>query len=123
MATRVLSALIVLIVIAYHGLRLAASQCAGASCDIYIPFSLLLPITALVLAGVAGGMAAFSARAERGGWIGILAACAVLGSIGPVAAGFVLKDNDLLVWTSTVLILTVPAAVGLHTVTSRPTRS
>lgn len=116
MAVRVLSALIVLIVIAYHGLRLAASQCAGTACDIYIPFSLLLPITALVLAAVTGGMAAYSARAERSAWVAILAVCAVLGSIGPVAAGFLIRDNDVLVWSATVLVLTVPVSVGLHAV-------
>lgn len=106
--------LIVLVVIVYHGLRLLASQCRGAACDTYIPFSLLLPSGALVLAGVTGGVAAYSAREEGGGWVAILACCAVLGALGPVVADFLVHDNDLLVWTSTVLILTVPIGVALQ---------
>jgi hypothetical protein len=123
MAVKVLAALIVVIVIAYHLLRLAASQCTGAACDLYIPFSLLLPITALALAAVTGGMAAYSARGDGGGWVAILAACAVLGSIGPIVAGFLVPDNDVLVWSSTVLVLSVPTSAGLHEVMGRRARS
>src|SRR2546430_376718 len=116
MAARILSALIVLVVVVYHGLRVVATQCSGAGCDAYIPLSLLLPVAALVLAAVAGSMAAYSARAAGDGWTAILAGCAVLGSIGPVLAAFVVRDNDVLVWLSTLFVLTVPVGVGLHTV-------
>jgi hypothetical protein len=105
--------LVVAVVVVYHGLRIAASQCSGAGCDIYIPLSLLLPISALVLAAVTGGMAAYSARGSRG-WIAVLAACAVLGAIGPIVAGFLIQDNDVLVWLSTVLVLSVPVSVIAH---------
>ncbi len=114
MVTRILSAVIVLVVVVYHALRLMAAQCGGAACDVYIPLSLLLPITALVLAAVTGGIAANAARAEPGPWTAILAGCGVLGSIGPIATGLLIKDNDVLVWLSTILVLTVPLSVGAH---------
>ena len=120
MAVRVLSIVIVVIVVVYHALRLAGSQCAGAACDWYIPFSLLLPIAALVLAGVTGALAASEARG-RGGWPILLASCAVLGAVGPVVVALVLKDNDLKVWTSTALVLTVPVTVAMAAA-RRPSR-
>ena len=112
MAVRVLSLVIVVVVVVYHALRLVATQCTGGACDIYIPFSLLLPLTAMVLAGVAGAMAAYAARTAGSGWVVLLAACAVLGLAGPVITALVLKDNDVIVWVSTVLVLSVPISVG-----------
>ena len=115
MALRVLSGVIVLIVAVYQLLRLLASQCTGGACDWYIPFSLLLPISALILAAVTGAMAAYAARAAGRGWVVSLAACAVIGSIGPVAAAFIVKDNDLLVSISTVMVLAVPVSALTYT--------
>lgn len=111
MATRVLGWAIVLIVTVYHALRLILSACTGASCDAYSPLTLLLPISALVLAGVTGGMAAYEARSRRS-WAIVLGACAVLGSIGPIVTAMALKDNDTKVWVSTLFVLTVPVTVG-----------
>jgi hypothetical protein len=113
MATRVLGWSIVLAVIAYHGLRLILSACTGAACDAYSPLSLLLPIAALVLAGVTGGLAAYEARGRRN-WSVLLAACGAAGFFGPIVVAFALQDNDTKVWVSTVLVLTVPVAVGLR---------
>jgi hypothetical protein len=110
--TRILSLVIVLIVIAYHGLRLILSSCSGASCDAYSPLTLLLPIAGVVLAGITGGLAAYEARGRRP-WAVLFAVCGVLAFAGPIVLALVLKDNDTKVWVSTVLVLTVPAAVGL----------
>jgi hypothetical protein len=115
MALRVLSGVIVLVVALYQLLRLLASQCTGGACDWYIPFSLLLPITALTLAAVTGGMAAYAARVAGRGWMASLLSCAVIGSIGPVAAAFIIKDNDLLVSISTVMVLAVPVSALAYT--------
>src|SRR2546429_9449481 len=112
MAVRVLSLVIVVVVVVYHGLRLVATQCTGGACDIYIPFSLLLPLTAMVLAGVTGAIAAYAARTTGSGWVVLLAACAVLGVAGPVVTALVLKDNDLIVWVSTVLARSGPISAG-----------
>lgn len=118
MANRILGWVIVLIVIMYHGLRLLLVQCSGPSCDAYSPLTLLLPIAALVLAGVTGGMAAYQARAHPR-WTLVLTACTVLGAIGPIIAAFALTDNDTKIWVSTVLVLTVPVTVGMW-ITARP---
>ena len=112
MVVRIMGWVIVLVVIAYHGLRLILTACAGPSCDAYSPLTLLLPIAALVLAGVTGAIAAYEARARRN-WSILLAGCAVLAFAGPIVAAFLLSDNDTKVWVSTVLVLTVPITVGL----------
>jgi len=118
MASRVLAAVVVAVVVVYHVLRVLASQCSGAACDWYIPFSLLLPIVALVLAGVAG---AYAGRGAGGVWFLLLNGCAGLGAFGPIVAAFLLSDNDTKVWVSTVLVLTVPATIGIYAATHRTT--
>ncbi len=122
MASRVLAAVVVAVVVVYQVLRAMVSSCAGAACDWYIPFSLLLPVAALVLAAATGGIAAYHARAWRP-WGLVFAACAILGSVGPIVAAFALGDNDAKVWVSTVLVLTVPASIGIYAVTHRTTIS
>lgn len=117
--TRVLAGVVVLVVVVYHVLRVMASQCSGAACDWYIPFSLLLPIAAIVLAGVTG---AFAGREAHGTWSVALTACAGLAAFGPIVALVLIHgNNDLLVWLSTVLVLTVPASVAIYTATHRTT--
>jgi hypothetical protein len=112
MAVRILGWAIVLIVIVYHGVRIILTSCTGPSCDNYSPLTLLLPIAALILAGVAGGIAAYEARGRRG-WPLVLGACAVAGSIGPIVLALTLKDNDVKVWVSTFLVLLVPITIGM----------
>jgi len=120
MATRILSIAIVAIVVAYHALRLMASSCSGAACDWYIPFSLLLPVAAIVLAAVTAGLAAYEMRAQRG-WSVLLAFCGVLASVGTVLAAIVLSDNDTKVWLATAFVLSVPLAVFLSASRRRST--
>jgi hypothetical protein len=110
MATRVLAIVIMAVVVVYHVLRVTASQCAGAGCDWYIPFSLLLPLAAIVLAAVTAGLAAYEARARRG-WSALLALSGILATIGSILAAVVLSDNDTKVWVATVFVLTVPLTV------------
>ena len=119
MAARVLAIVIVVVVVVYHVLRLMASSCSGGACDWYIPFSLLLPIIAMLLAVLTGALGAYAERA-RLGWSVALAVCAVLALIGPILAAIALSDNDTKVWIATGLILLVPLAVGLSAV-RRPT--
>ena len=118
MVTRVLAVAIVVVVIAYWILRILASECNGAACDAYIPFSLLLPILAILLAGVAGGIAAYEARARRP-WAVAFAGLAVAAVVVPIIVAFALSDNDTKVGVSTILVLTVPAAIGLSAVWPR----
>ncbi len=120
MATRILSIAIVAVTIVYHVLRLMASRCSGAACDWYIPLSLLLPLTAIVLAAVTAGLAAYAERA-RTGWSVLLAACGVLASIGTILAAILLSDNDTKVWVATVFVLSVPLAVFLSASQRRST--
>jgi hypothetical protein len=115
MSLRVLFGVIVLIVALYQLQRLMASNCTGAACDAYIPLSLLLPVSALILAAVTGGIAAYRARATGPVWVAVLGACAAIGSVGPVAAAFFIKDNEVLVSVSTVLVLTVPVSALAYT--------
>lgn len=110
--------IVVVIVVFYWVLRVAATNCTGATCDWYIPFSLLLPLLAIALAAVAAGIAASQERA-RPGWRAVIAVCGVLTLIGPVVLALALKDNDTKVWISTVLVLSVPATILLSTAVRR----
>ena len=111
--TQILAAVIVAVVVTYHVLRLMASQCTGAGCDWYIPFSLFLPIIAILLAALTAGFAAGEARAQRA-WCVLLGICGVLASVGSILAALALEDNDTKVWVSTVLVLTVPVTIGMR---------
>ena len=122
MATRfvlaALGGLVVLVVLAYHVLRLMAEQCTGPGCDWYIPFSLFLPIIAILLAGLTGAFAAYGER-DRRGWSVVIGICAILAVFGPILAAFALSDNDTKVWVATGFLLTVPATVWLSALTRR----
>ncbi len=120
MVTRVLAVVIVAVVLIYHLLRVMASRCTGAACDWYIPLSLLLPLTAIVLAAVTAGLAAYEARARRA-WTVVLAASGILASIGTILAAMILSDNDTKVWVATVFVLTVPLTVFLSASRGRST--
>ena len=119
--TRVLAVAVVVLVVAYWALRVAATQCTGSACDWYIPFSLLLPIAAIVVAGITGAYAGREASAHRA-WSVVFNACAGLAFFGSIVAAMLIKgNNDLLVSLATVLVLTVPASVALYAVTHRTT--
>jgi hypothetical protein len=96
----------------YFGLRAAATACAGVQCDVYIPFSALVPALVLVAGAVTGGLAVAHARkASRGAWTWALAALTVLGVLGPLVSLAVLRDRpDTFVLVASVLSVLVPLA-------------
>lgn len=110
----------IVILAAYHVLRLAASRCTGGGCDVYIPISLALPLAAIVTVAIAGiaGVAA-----SRGGWQLAFGATLVLGVAGPPVALAIWRGSpDVLVPVATGLILLCPACVLAYSfVRRRPT--
>jgi hypothetical protein len=100
------------LVAAFYGLRALAGQCVGGECETFIPFSLLLPLAALVLAAVTGYIAIGASRARRqAGWLALLLICTIVSVAGPIASAFVFRDSpDLFVPMATVLILFAPLA-------------
>src|SRR6266851_1011798 len=102
-------ALVTLILLgAYHLMRVAATGCVGSGCELYIPLSLLIPLLILGAAVVTSVLAISAAGHERT-WLIALAACAAVGVLGPIAALVILRDNpDAFVITSTVLVALVP---------------
>ena len=110
MATRAFAVVVVAIVLVYHVLRVMASQCAGGGCDWYIPFSLLLPIIAILVATGTAAFAAYAARAHKV-WSAVLGMSGILASIGTILGAMMLSDNDSKVWLGTVFVLTVPLSV------------
>jgi hypothetical protein len=103
---------IVAVVIVYHVLRVLATQCTGAGCDWYIPFSLFLPIIAILLAGLTALLTMILGE-RRAAWRAVIGISAVVAVIGPILGAMVLSDNDTKVWVATVLVLTVPVIVGM----------
>jgi hypothetical protein len=113
---RITAILTLVLLIAYYALRALATQCVGSECEAYIPFSLLLPLAALVLAGVTGLLAIGAARARRqGAWLALLAFCTVVSVAGPIVSAFVFRDSpDLFVPVATALILPAPLAALVY---------
>jgi hypothetical protein len=113
---RITAILTLVLLIAYYALRALAMQCAGSECEAYIPFSLLLPLAALVLAAVTGLLAIGAARARRqGAWLALLTLCTVVSVAGPIASAFVFRDSpDLFVPVATALILPAPLAALVY---------
>ena len=122
MATRaviwMLAAVVVAVVAVYHVLRVLATNCSGAACDWYIPFSLFLPIIAILLAGLTGAFATYGERGRRG-WAVLIGLCSVLAVFGPILVALALSDNDTKVWIATVFVLSVPVAVWLSGLAGR----
>jgi hypothetical protein len=116
--TWLLAGVVVAVVVLYHVLRLMASQCTGAACDSYIPFSLFLPIIAILLAAVTAGVAVSEARANKL-WAMVIGICGVLASAGSILAALAIEDNDTKVWIATALVLSVPVIVLLYGSTHR----
>ena len=120
MAARTLAVVIVAVVLIYHVLRAMASQCTGGGCDWYIPFSLFLPLIAIMLAVVTAALAAYAARARKA-WSMVLGMAGVLASIGTILEAMLLSDNDTKVWVATAFVLCVPLVVFMSA-WRRPTR-
>lgn len=111
----------IVILAAYHAMRLTAARCTGGGCDLYIPLSLLLPLAAIVMVAIAGiaGVAA-----SRGGWRLAIGATLVLGVAGPPVALAIWRDApDVLVPAATVLIVLCPACVLAYSFVRRPPAS
>jgi hypothetical protein len=87
----------------YHGMRIAASECTGGACDVYIPLSLALPVAAIVVAAMA---------AARGTWRIAVAVTLLLSVAGPPVALAIWRDSpDVFVPVATVLIPLCPICV------------
>ncbi|HEY7093787.1 MAG TPA: hypothetical protein VH393_11440 [Ktedonobacterales bacterium] len=115
-SVRILAILTFVLVAAFYGLRALAGQCVGGECETYIPFSLLLPLAALVLAAVTGFLAIGASNARRQiGWLAALIICTIVSVVGPIASAFVFRDSpDLFVPMATILILFAPLAALIH---------
>jgi len=98
----------------YHVMRALVTQCSGAACDAFIPFSLLVPLLVLVAAAATSVTALLHARHYRG-WFTVLAVCTVLGVLGPLLSLIVLRDSpDAFVIVSTLLVLAIPVSALLY---------
>jgi len=105
----------------YHVMRAIVTQCTGAACDAYIPFSLLVPLLILVSAAATSLTALLRARHDTT-WFILLAVCAALGVLGPLLILVVLRDSpDAFVVLSTLLILTIPVSALLYSFFKLPT--
>jgi len=118
-SVRVLAILTFALIAAFYGLIALAGQCAGPECDIYIPFSLLLPLAALVLASITGYLAIGASRARRQiGWLALLIICTIVSVAAPIASAFIFRDSpDLFVPVATALILFAPLAALVYSFT------
>lgn len=108
---------------AYHALRLAAGRCSGGQCDIYIPLSLLVPILLVVMVAVSGVVAIRDARARHRRWSIALTASTVLGTAGPVVAAAIYRDQpDAVVAVATVLFAQAPLLALAYALRSSSSR-
>jgi hypothetical protein len=115
-SVRILAILTFALIAAFYGLRALAGQCVGGECEAYIPFSLLLPLAALVLAAITGFRAIGAARARRQiSWLALLIICTTVSVAGPIASAVVFRDSpDLFVPVATALILFAPLAALIY---------
>jgi heme/copper-type cytochrome/quinol oxidase subunit 3 len=124
---RAFAILTLVLLAAYFGLRVVATQCSGPRCDTYfIAPSLLLPLLILVVAAVTGILAITAARqGAQGAWAGALSACTLLGVLGPVVSLAIWRNSpDQFVLAATLLVLLVPLSALIFSVTaSRLTHS
>ena len=118
-SVRILAILTFVLLIAYYVLRALAVRCSGPECETYIPFSLLFPLAALVLAAVTGYLAIGASRARRqAGWLATLIICTVVSVAGPIASAFIFRDSpDLFVPVATILILFAPLVALIYSFT------
>lgn len=119
MGVRVAAIVTLLLLIAYHLMRVAATACTGSGCDFYIPLSLLFPLLILIGAAVSGVLAISAARRDRA-WLIVLILCTAVGVIGPIIALLVLKDSpDAFVVSSTILVALVPVSALAYSFSPR----
>jgi hypothetical protein len=108
---------------AYHLVRLAASRCTGPQCDAYIPLSLLVPILIVVAGATAGALASRDASANDRPWLIPLIVATTLGCAGPMVAVLLFRDQpDVVVVLATVLFLQAALAALAYTLRSRFSR-
>jgi hypothetical protein len=116
---RVAAIVTLVLLIAYHLMRVAATACTGSGCDFYIPLSLLLPLLILVGAAVSGALAISAARRDRT-WLMVLVVCTAVGVLGPIIALVVLRDSpDAFVVTSTILVAVAPVGALVYSFSRR----
>ncbi|TMD30759.1 MAG: hypothetical protein E6I95_14825 [Chloroflexi bacterium] len=119
MGVRVFAIVTLVVLGAYHAMRIAATACTGGACDLYIPISLLLPILALAAAIVTAALAISAARRDKT-WLVVLSLFAVLGVAGPVVGLLVVRDSpDAFVVSSTILVALVPVSALAFSFTRR----
>jgi hypothetical protein len=118
-SVRIFAIITFALVAAFYGLLALARQCVGGECETYIPFTLLLPLAALVLAAITGYLAIGVSRARRqGGWLALLIICTIVSVTGPITSAVIFRDNpDLFVPVATVLILFAPLAALIDSFT------
>ena len=118
-SVRILAIITFVLLIAYYILRALAVQCSGPECEAFIPFSLLLPLVALILAAITGYLAIGASRARRQiGWLVALIVCTILSVAGPIASAFIFRDSpDLFVPVATALIVIGPLAALIYSFT------
>jgi hypothetical protein len=120
LAVRVCAIAALLVLGAYHVMRLAAAQCNGDACDWYIAPSVLLPLLVLALVGLTGVLAIAAVRGRRDApaaraWLITLIITTVLGVAGPVVSLAILRDSpDALVVSGTVLYMLTPVAALVY---------
>lgn len=101
----------------YYLLRLVASNCSGAGCHWFIPFSLLLPLLVLTLVAITGVQAVLRTwkRSEDRPWTLVLAGLTVVSVAGPIIALAVFRDSpDRFVPTATVLVILLPLTALIY---------
>jgi hypothetical protein len=109
-AVRVCAILTIIALGFYYVLRYAATACGShASCDVYIPFSLLLPLLVVVLALVTGVLAIAAVPRGATTWRWILGVCTLVSVGGPLVSLAIWRDNsDVFVAVATILVLVAP---------------
>jgi ABC-type transport system involved in cytochrome c biogenesis permease subunit len=91
------------LVVVYFLMRMLATACTGAACDVYIPISALLPVLIFTCAAVTAVLAITSSRTS---WFAGLMISTVLAVLGPIVALLIFRDNpDAFVATGTILEL------------------
>ena len=120
MGVRGAAILTLVLLIAYHLMRAAATACTGPGCDFYIPLSLLFPVLVLIGAAVSGVLAISAAWRDRA-WLIVLILCTAVGVIGPIIALVVLRDSpDAFVVSSTILVALAPVGALAYSFRRHP---